>query len=69
LRFKASPGKFFARPYLEKTHHKKGLVVAQGEGPEYHKKKKKKVVLFSLVTQSCTQGLTAEVGRRQLLAF
>jgi hypothetical protein len=24
--FKASLGKWFARPYLEKTHHKKGLV-------------------------------------------
>jgi hypothetical protein len=26
LRFEASPGKLFMRPYLEKTHHKKGLV-------------------------------------------
>jgi hypothetical protein len=25
-RFEASLGKQFARPYLEKTHHKKGLV-------------------------------------------
>jgi hypothetical protein len=24
--FKASPGKEFLRSYLEKTHHKKGLV-------------------------------------------
>jgi hypothetical protein len=24
--FKASPGKQFVRPYLEKAHHKKGLV-------------------------------------------
>jgi hypothetical protein len=25
-RFKASPGKQFARPYLEKSYHEKGLV-------------------------------------------
>jgi hypothetical protein len=24
-RFEASPGKQFVKPYLEKTHHKKGL--------------------------------------------
>jgi hypothetical protein len=26
LQFEASPGKQFSRPYLKKTHHKKGLV-------------------------------------------
>jgi hypothetical protein len=25
-RFEASPGKYFVRPYLEQTHHKKRLV-------------------------------------------
>jgi hypothetical protein len=44
-RFKASRGKQFTRPYLEKNHHKKGAGgVAQGVGPEfkpqYHKKTK-----------------------------
>jgi hypothetical protein len=24
--FEANPGKYFERPYLKKTHHKKGLV-------------------------------------------
>jgi hypothetical protein len=26
MRIKASPGKKFVKPYLEKTHHRKGLV-------------------------------------------
>jgi hypothetical protein len=44
LQFKASVGKWFTRPYLENTHHKKRVVgVAQGIGPEfkpqYHKNK------------------------------
>jgi hypothetical protein len=44
LRFKTSPGKWFAGPYLEKIHHKKRADgVAQGVGPEFkpqHCKKK-----------------------------
>jgi hypothetical protein len=34
--FKASPGKWFVRPYLKGTHHKKRAGrVAQGVGPEF----------------------------------
>jgi hypothetical protein len=46
-RVKTSPGKWFTRPCLEKTHHEKRAGrVAQGEGPEFKpqsliKKKKK----------------------------
>jgi hypothetical protein len=44
LQFEASLGKYFSRPYLKKTHHKRAGRVAQGEGPEfkpqYHQKKK-----------------------------
>jgi hypothetical protein len=45
--FKASPGKKFKRPYIEKTHHKKRTSgVAQGvdltSKSQYCKKKKKK---------------------------
>jgi hypothetical protein len=36
LQFEATPGKEFARPYLEKTHHKKRAgVVAQNVDPEF----------------------------------
>jgi hypothetical protein len=47
LRFEASPGKQFTRPYLEKTHHKKGLVewlkvLTLSSNPRTIKKKKKK---------------------------
>jgi hypothetical protein len=43
----ASPNKYSVKLYLEKTHHKKGLVrVAQGIGPKFkpqhHTKKRKK---------------------------
>jgi hypothetical protein len=62
LRFQASPGKQFARPYLKKNpsqkkkrKRKKNWAggVAQGEGPEfkplYQKKKKKKKTLLPLL--------------------
>jgi hypothetical protein len=36
LKFEASSGKEFMRPYLEKTHRKNTAAgVAQGEGPEF----------------------------------
>jgi hypothetical protein len=42
------------RPYLEKTHHKKGRV-AQSEGPEfksqYHKKKRKKFMTHLVLSK------------------
>jgi hypothetical protein len=49
-RFKVSPGKYFTRPYLKKTHYKKGPVEWLKVGPEFkcqHCKKKKKLVKYT----------------------
>jgi hypothetical protein len=66
LRFQASPGKQFARPYLKKNpsqkkkrKRKKNWAggVAQGEGPEfkplYQKKKKKEKNLITFALAVC----------------
>jgi hypothetical protein len=47
LWFKASLGKWFKKPYLEKNHQKRAGGVAQGVGPEFKPQyqKKKKTVL------------------------
>jgi hypothetical protein len=52
LCLKASPGKWFTRPYLRKTHHKKRAGgVAQGVGsefkPQYCKRKRKEMKALS----------------------
>jgi hypothetical protein len=64
LQFKASLGKQFTRPYLEKTHHQKGMlewlkVYALSSNPSTGKKKK-----LSVVACACYPSYTKSVNTR-----
>jgi hypothetical protein len=49
LRSKASPDKYFPRPYLEKAHHKnKAGGMAQCVGPEF-KPQHSKIIIIKIV--------------------
>jgi hypothetical protein len=75
LQFEASLGKYFSRPYLKKTHHKRAGRVAQGEGPEfkpqYHQKKKpkkQKKLEFDKASSVLGEGVFLRMGSFHLIS-